>query len=200
MCQFVGIRIILRSPRGGKIALITVLHDPAQQGFDGVSVDGAVAVGRVVLPIILAMVGICLAQQAGHARLNAVAGLSIEGADGVQRGHPGCLAGGPAIHVVKLIVTPCAAVIQIGVPVSGEAYGIGLSGFSGSRGSKGRSRADAHERGECHQDCKQSRYSPPENACFHISFIPPEIEFWHEKAPYFYDASQCGIKFYAYPI
>ena len=185
MCQFVGIRIILRSPRGGKIALITVLHDPAQQGFDGVSVDGAVAVGRVVLPIILAMVGICLAQQAGHARFNAVAGLSIEGADGVQRGHPGCLAGGPAIHVVKLIVTPCAAVIQIGVPVSGEAYGIGLSGFSGSRGSKGRSRADAHERGECHQNRKKSRHSPSENVLFHIGFIPPEIEFWHEKSAVF---------------
>lgn len=84
------------------------------------------------------MAGICLAQQTRHTRLNAVAGLSIEGADGVQRGHPGCLAGGPAVHVVKLIMAPCAAVVQIGVPVSGEPYGIGLSGFSGSRGSKGR--------------------------------------------------------------
>ena len=185
MGHFVGIRSILRSPRGGKIALITVLHDPAQQGFDGVSVDGAVAVGRVVLPIILAMVGICLAQQTRHTRLNAVAGLSIEGADGVQRGHPGCLAGGPAIHVVKLIVTPCAAVIQIGVPVSGEAYGIGLSGFSGSRGSKGRSRADAHECGECHQNRKKSRHSPSENVLFHVGFIPPEIEFWYEKSAVF---------------
>lgn len=118
----------------------------------------------------------------------------------MQRGHPGCLAGGPAVHVVKLIMAPCAAVVQIGVPVSGEAYGIGLSGFSGSRGSKGRSRADAHECGECHQNRKKSRHSPSENVLFHVGFIPPEIEFWHEKAPYFYDASQCGIKFYAYPI
>ena len=185
MCQFVGIRIILRSPRGGKIALITVLHDPAQQGFDGISVDGAVAVGWVVLPITLAMAGICLAQQTRHTRLNAVAGLSIEGADGVQRGHPGCLAGGPAVHVVKLIMAPCAAVVQIGVPVSGEPYGIGLSGFSGSRGSKGRSRADAHECGECHQNRKKSRHSSSENVLFHVGFIPPEIEFWYEKSAVF---------------
>jgi len=72
--QLVGIRIILRTPAEGQISLIAVLHDPPQQGLDGIGIDGAVALGGIVLPVIFAVASIGSFQQTGHTRFDAVTG------------------------------------------------------------------------------------------------------------------------------
>ena len=98
--HFVGIGFILRAPVEGQVTLIAILHDSAQQCLDGIGINCAVAIRWIVLPIILAVSCIGFLQQTGNPRLNAVAGRAIEGTDGVQCGHPCCLTGGPAVHIM----------------------------------------------------------------------------------------------------
>ena len=163
--QLVGVGIILRAPVEGEISLIAVLHDAAKERFHGSAINGAVIFGGEGVPIVLPIAFVGTVQVSGNARLDAVAGRAVEGADGVQRGHPCCLAGCPAVHVVQLVVSPCAAVIQIGVPVSGERHRVRIRPFSGWRCGKGR-HAAAENGGEADQQGQQ-----PGNAS--------AIEFFH---------------------
>ena len=163
--QLVGVGIILRAPVEGEISLIAVLHDAAEERFHGLAINGAVILGRERIPIVLPIAFVGTVQVAGNARFDAVAGRTVEGADGVQRGHPCCLAGCPAVHVVQLVVAPCAAVIQISVPVSGERHRVRIRYFSG--GCSGKScHATAENGGEADQQGQQ-----PGNAS--------AIEFFH---------------------
>ena len=163
--QLVGVGIVLRAPVEGEISLIAVLHDAAKERFHGSAINGAVILGWEGVPIVLPTAFVGTVQVAGNARLNAVAGRTVEGADGVQRGHPCCLAGCPAVHVVQLVVAPSAAVIQIGVAVSGECHRVRIRSFSGECGGIGR-HAAAEDGGEADQQSKQ-----PGNAS--------AIEFFH---------------------
>ena len=163
--QLVGIRIILRTPAKGQIPLIAVLHDPPQQSLDGIGVDGAVALRGIVLPVIFAITGVSSFQQARYARLDAVTGRAIKVPDGVQRRHPSIFTGCPAIHIVELVVSPCAAGVQIGISISWKRHRVGLGGFPGGRCGKG-SHAAAQNGCEADQQGQQ-----PRNA--------PSIEFFH---------------------
>ena len=163
--QLVGVGIVLRAPVEGEISLIAVLHDAAEKRFHGSAINGAVIFGRKRIPIVLSVAFVGTVQVAGNARFDAVAGRTIEGADGVQRGHPCCLAGCPAVHVVQLVVAPCAAVIQISVPVSGERHRVRIRYFSGGCCGIGR-HAGAEDGGEADQQGQQ-----PGNAS--------AIEFFH---------------------
>jgi len=153
--HFVGIGFILRAPVEGQVTLIAILHDSAQQCLDGIGINGAVVIRWIVLPIILAVSCIGFLQQTGNPRLDAVAGRAIEGTDGVQCGHPCCLTGGPAVHIMQLIMPPSAAVIKISIPTAGEANGIGFCHFAGRRSGKGGN--TAAENG-CEAD--QQRHKP----------------------------------------
>ena len=153
--HFVSIGFILRAPVEGQVTLIAILHDSAQQCLDGIGINGAVVIRWIVLPIILAVSCIGFLQQTGNPRLDAVAGRAIEGTDGVQCGHPCCLTGGPAVHIMQLIMTPSAAVIKISIPTAGEANGIGFCHFAGRRSGKGGN--TAAENG-CEAD--QQRHKP----------------------------------------
>ena len=135
--HFVGIGFILRAPIEGQIALVAVLHDSAQQRLDGIGINGVVAVCGVVFPIVLAVSGIILLQQTGNTRLDAVTGRTFKGTDGVQCGHPGCLTGCPAVHIMQLIMPPSAAIIKISIPTAGEANGIGFCHLTGRGSGKG---------------------------------------------------------------
>ena len=163
--QLVGIRIILRTPAKGQISLIAVLHDPPQQGLDGIGVDSAVALRGIVLPVIFAIAGVGSFQQARYARLNAVTGRAVKVPDGVQCRHPSLFTGCPAVHIVEFVVSPCAAGVQIGIPISGKRHRVGLGGFPGGRCGKG-SHAAAQNGCEADQQGQQ-----PRNA--------PSIEFFH---------------------
>ena len=163
--QLVGICIILRTPAKGEIPLIAVLHDPPQQSLDGIGVDGAVALRGIVLPVIFAITGVSSFQQARYARLDAVTGRAIKVPDGVQRRHPSIFTGCPAIHIVELVVSPCAAGVQIGISISWKRHRVGLGGFPGGRCGKG-SHAAAQNGCEADQQGQQ-----PRNA--------PSIEFFH---------------------
>ena len=163
--QLVGIRIILRTPAEGQISLIAVLHDPPQQGLDGIGIDGAVALGGIVLPVIFAVASIGSFQQTGHTRFDAVTGRAVKVPDRVQRRHPSLFTGCPAVHIVEFVVSPCAAGVQIDISISGKRHGIGLGGFSGGRCGKG-SHAAAQNGCEAEQQGQQ-----PRNA--------PSIEFFH---------------------
>ena len=163
--QLVGVGIVLRAPVEGEISLIAVLHDAAEERFHGSAINGAVILGREGIPIVLSVAFVGTVQVAGNARFDAVAGRTVEGADGVQRGHPCCLAGCPAVHVVQLVVAPSAAVIQIGVAVSGECHRVRIRSFSGECGGIGR-HAAAEDGGEADQQSQQ-----PGNAS--------AIEFFH---------------------
>ena len=163
--QLVGIGIILRAPVEGEIPLIAVLHDAAKERFHGSAINSAVILGWEGIPIVLSVAFIGTVQVAGNAWLDAVAGRAVEGADGVQCGHPRCLAGCPAVHVVQLVVAPSAAVIQIGVAVSGECHRVRIRSFFGECGGIGR-HAAAEDGGEADQQSQQ-----PGNAS--------AIEFFH---------------------
>ena len=163
--QLVGVGLVLRAPVEGEISLIAVLHDAAKERFHGSAINGAVIFGGEGVPIVLPIAFVGTVQVSGNAWLDAVAGRAVEGADGVQRGHPCCLAGCPAVHVVQLVVAPSAAVIQIGVPVSGERHRVRIRRFSGERGGIGR-HAAAEDGGEADQQSQQ-----PGNAS--------AIEFFH---------------------
>jgi len=163
--QLIGICLILRTPVEGEISLIAVLHDAAKERFHGSAINGAVILGREGIPIVLSVAFVGTVQVAGNARFDAVAGRAAEGTDGVQRGHPCCLAGCPAVHVVQLVVAPCAAVIQIGVAVSGERHRVRIRRFSGGCCGIGR-HATAENGGEADQQGQQ-----PGNAS--------AIEFFH---------------------
>ena len=153
--HFVGIGFILRAPVEGQVTLITILHDSAQQCLDGIGINRAVVIRWIVLPIILAVSCIGFLQQTGNPRLDAVAGRAIEGADGVQCGHPCCLTGGPAVHIMQLIMTPSAAVIEVGIPASRKTNGIGFCHLAGRGSGKGGN--TAAENG-CEAD--QQRHKP----------------------------------------
>ena len=163
--QLVGICIILRTPAKGEIPLIAVLHDPPQQSLDGIGVDGAVALGGIVLPVIFAVASIGSFQQAGHTRFNAVTGRAVKVPNGVQRRHPSLFTGCPAVHIVEFVVSPCAAGVQIGISISGKRHRVGLGSFPGGRCGKG-SHAAAQNGCEADQQGQQ-----PRNA--------PSIEFFH---------------------
>ena len=163
--QLVGVGIVLRAPAEGEVSLIAVLHDAAEERFHGSAINGAVILGGEGIPIVLPTAFVGTVQVAGNARFDAVAGWAVEGADGVQRGHPCCLAGCPAVHVVQLVVAPSAAVIQIGVAVSGERHRVRICRFSGGCCGKGR-HAAAEDGGEADQQGQQ-----PGNAS--------AIEFFH---------------------
>jgi len=163
--QLIGIRIILRTPAKGQVPLIAVLHDPPQQGLDGIGVDGAVALGGIVLPVIFTVAGVGSFQQTGHTRFDAVTGRAVKVPDGVQRRHPSLFTGCPAVHIVEFIVSPCAAGVQIGISISGKRHRVGLGGFPGGRCGKG-GHAAAQNGSEANQQGQQ-----PRNA--------PSIEFFH---------------------
>ena len=163
--QLVGVGLVLRAPVEGEISLIAVLHDAAKERFHGSAINGAVIFGGEGVPIVLPIAFVGTVQVSGNAWLDAVAGRAVEGADGVQRGHPCCLAGCPAVHVVQLVVAPSAAVIQIGVAVSGECHRVRIRSFSGECGGIGR-HAAAEDGGEADQQSQQ-----PGNAS--------AIEFFH---------------------
>ena len=153
--HFVGISRVLRAPVEGQVTLIAILHDSAQQCLDGIGINRAVVIRWIVLPIILAVSCIGFLQQTGNPRLDAVAGRAIEGTDGVQCGHPCCLTGGPAVHIMQLIMTPSAAVIKISIPTAGEANGIGFCHFAGRGSGKG---GDTPAENGCEAD--QQRHKP----------------------------------------
>ena len=163
--QLVGVVLVLRAPVEGEIPLIAVLHDAPEERFHGSAINGAVIFGWEGVPIVLPIAFVGSVQIAGDTRLDAVAGRTIEGADGVQRGHPCCLAGCPAVHVVQFVVAPSAAVIQIGVSVSGERHRVRIRCFSGGCCGIGR-HAGAEDGGEADQQGQQ-----PGNAS--------AIEFFH---------------------
>ena len=153
--HFVSIGFILRAPIEGQVTLIAILHDSAQQCLDGIGINGAVVIRWIVLPIILAVSCIGFLQQTGNPRLDAVAGRAIEGTDGVQCGHPCCLTGGPAVHIMQLIMPPSAAVIEVGIPASRKTNGIGFCHFAGRRSGKG---GDTPAENGCEAD--QQRHKP----------------------------------------
>ena len=155
MRHFVSIGFILRAPIEGQVTLIAILHDSAQQCLDGIGINGAVVIRWIVLPIILAVSCIGFLQQTGNPRLDAVAGRAIEGTDGVQCGHPCCLTGGPAVHIMQLIMPPSAAVIEVGIPASRKTNGIGFCHFAGRRSGKG---GDTPAENGCEAD--QQRHKP----------------------------------------
>ena len=163
--QLVGVGLVLRAPVEGEISLIAVLHDAAKERFHGSAINGAVILGGEGIPIVLPTAFVGTVQVAGNARFDAVAGWAVEGTDGVQRGHPCCLAGCPAVHVVQFVVAPSAAVIQIGVSVSGERHRVRIRCFSGGCCGIGR-HAGAEDGGEADQQGQQ-----PGNAS--------AIEFFH---------------------
>ena len=153
--HFVSIGFILRAPVEGQVTLIAILHDSAQQCLDGIGINCAVAIRWIVLPIILAVSCIGFLQQTGNPRLNAVAGRAIEGTDGVQCGHPCCLTGGPAVHIMQLIMPPSAAVIEVGIPASRKTNGIGFCHLAGRGSGKG---GDTAAENGCEAD--QQRHKP----------------------------------------
>ena len=172
--QLIRIGIVLRSPRGGKVALIAILHDTAQQQLNVVRLDGVVVLAGIVIPEILTEAVIGIADISGKAGLDAVAHLPVKGIHTVQGG---VVAGAccPAVHIVFRGVTPCVRRVNLSsVPVTGEGNHIGLRCFACG---EGRGRAKACKHGECHEDCKQSRHSSFENLLH--SFCPPSR---HEKS------------------
>ena len=174
MGQLIRIGIVLRSPRGGEIALIAILHDTPQQQLNIVRLDGVVVLAGIVIPKILTEAVIGIADISGKAGLDAVAHLPVKGIHTVQGG---VVAGAccPAVHIVFRGVTPCVRRVNLSsVSVTGEGNHIGLRCFACG---EGRGRAKACKHGECHEDCKQSRHSSFENLLH--SFCPPSR---HEKS------------------
>ena len=172
--QLIRVGIVLRSPRGGKVALIAILHDTAQQQLNVVRLDGVVVLAGIVIPEILTEAVIGIADISGKAGLDAVAHLPIKGIHAVQ----GSIVAGaccPAVHIVFRGVPPCVLGVNLSsVPVTGEGNHIGLRRFACG---ESRCRAKARKHGECHEDCKQPRHSSFEN--FLHSFCPPSR---HEKS------------------
>ena len=122
----VCIRRILGAPRGGKIPLIAILHDTAQQHLDVIRLDGAVQAAGVVVPEVLAEAGEGLAHAAGDAGLNAVDHLTVEAVHAVDGGCGG-LGGGPAVHIGFGAVAPDVLGIDlVGVSVPRESDGVGF--------------------------------------------------------------------------
>ena len=151
--QLIRIGIVLRSPRGGKVALIAILHDTAQQQLNIVRLDGVVVLAGIVIPKILTEAVIGIADISGKAGLDAVAHLPVKGIHTVQGG---VVAGAccPAVHIVFRGVTPCVRRVNLSsVSVTGEGNHIGLRCFACGEGC---GRAKARKHGECHEDCKQS--------------------------------------------
>ena len=175
--QLIRIGIVLRSPRGGKVALIAILHDTAQQQLNIVRLDGVVVLAGIVIPEILTEAVIGIADISGKAGLDAVAHLPVKGIHAVQ----GSIVAGaccPAVHIVFRGVSPCVLGVNLSsVPVTGERNHIGLRCFACGEGC-GRAKACKH--GECHKDCKQPRHSSLENLLH--SFCPPSR---HEKSTVF---------------
>ena len=172
--QLIRIGIILRSPRGGKVALIAILHDTAQQQLNIVRLDGVVVLAGIVIPEILTEAVIGIADISGKAGLDAIAHLPVKGIHTVQGG---VVAGAccPAVHVGFCGVPPCVLGVNLSsVSVTGEGNHIGLRCFACG---EGRGRAKARKHGECHEDCKQPRHSSFENLLH--SFCPPSR---HEKS------------------
>ena len=172
--QLIRIGIVLRSPGGGKVALIAILHDTAQQQLNVVRLDGVVVLAWIVIPEILTEAVIGISDISGKAGLNAVAHLPVKGIHAVQGG---IVAGAccPAVHVGFRGVSPCVLGVNLSsVPVTGEGNHIGLRCFACG---EGRGRAKARKYGECHEDCKQPRHSSFENLLH--SFCPPSR---HEKS------------------
>ena len=151
--QLIRIGIVLRSPRGGKVALIAILHDTAQQQLNIVRLDGVVVLAGIVIPKILTEAVIGIADISGEAGLDAVAHLPVEGIHAMQ----GSIVAGaccPAVHIVFRGVSPCVLGVNLSsVPVTGEGNHIGLRCFACGEGC---GRAKARKHGECHEDCKQS--------------------------------------------
>ena len=151
--QLIRIGIVLRSPRGGKVALIAILHDTAQQQLNIIRLDGVVVLAGIVIPEILTEAVIGIANISGKAGLDAVAHLPVKGIHAVQ----GSIVAGaccPAVHIVFRGVSPCVLGVNLSsVPVTGERNHIGLRCFACG---EGRCRAKARKHGECHKDCKQS--------------------------------------------
>ena len=172
--QLIRVGIVLRSPRGGKVALIAILHDTAQQQLNVVRLDGVVVLAGIVIPEILTEAVIGIADISGKAGLDAVAHLPIKGIHAVQ----GSIVAGaccPAVHIVFRGVPPCVLGVNLSsVPVTGEGNHIGLRRFACG---ESRCRAKARKHGECHEDCKQPRHSSFENLLH--SFCPPSR---HEKS------------------
>ena len=172
--QLIRIGIVLRSPRGGKVALIAILHDTAQQQLNVVRLDGVVVLAGIVIPEILTEAVIGIADISGKAGLDAVAHLPVEGIHAMQ----GSIVAGsccPAVHIAFRGVSPCVLGVNLSsVPVTGEGNHIGLRCFACGEGC---GRAKARKHGECHEDCKQSRHSSFENLLH--SFCPPSR---HEKS------------------
>ena len=175
--QFIRIGIVLRSPRGGEIALIAILHDAAQQQLNVIRLDGVVVLAGIVIPEILTEAVIGIADISGKAGLDAVAHLPVKGIHAVQ----GSIVAGaccPAVHIVFRGVSPCVLGVNLSsVPVTGERNHIGLRCFACGEGC---GRAKARKHGECHKDCRQSRHSSFENLLH--SFCPPSR---HEKSTVF---------------
>ena len=172
--QLIRIGIVLRSPGGGKVALIAILHDTPQQQLNVIRLDGVVVLAGIVIPKILTEAVVGIADISGKARLDAVAHLPVKGIHTVQGG---VVAGAccPAVHIVFRGVSPCVLGVNLSsVPVTGEGNHIGLRCFACG---EGRGRAKTRNHGECHEDCKQSRHSSFENLLH--SFCPPSR---HEKS------------------
>ena len=172
--QLIRIGIVLRSPRGGKVALIAILHDTPQQQLNIVRLDGVVVLAGIVIPKILTEAVVGIADISGEAGLDAIAYLPVKGIHTVQGG---VVAGAccPAVHVGFRGVSPCVLGVNLSsVPVTGERNHIGLHCFACG---EDRGRAKARKHGECHEDCKQLRHSSFENLLH--SFCPPSR---HEKS------------------
>ena len=118
--QLIRIGIVLRSPGGGKVALIAILHDTPQQQLNVIRLDGVVVLAGIVIPEILTEAVIGIADISGKARLDAVAHLPVKGIHTVQCG---VVAGAccPAVHIVFGGVSPCVLGVNLSsVPSRGK--------------------------------------------------------------------------------
>ena len=156
MGKLICISIILRSPTGGNISLIAILHDTTEQHLDRIRFNGVVIAGRIIIPEVLTKTGIGIADLSVDTRLNAVTHLTFETFLSMN-GPGGILFRVPAVHEVLRRVSPrICAINLVCIAVSRKRDHIRFRCLRCGKCSCGSCTKKCRE---AHQECKQSRHA-----------------------------------------
>ena len=165
--HLICISCILRSPFSCNRAGISVLENTTDKQLDFVCRNCFVVGRGIIIPVVFVTRRHHITDVQRRTGLDTVACRTIPGANRVCGDFTGRTCR-PTIHIVKLRMTPVAAIICVTFTREGHHYnGVGFTGFSG----KGGCGTHAYHSRKAHQHCKKCRHTFLENAFLQGKFL-----------------------------
>ena len=152
--------LVLRSPVRRNRAGVTILQNTTDKGFDFIGTDGAIQMGRVIIPEVLIMAGQYIANILTNAGFDAIGNVSLKGVQSTYCRVLG-VSKGPTVHQTELRMTPITAIVFIAIARIADHIYFCLFTGSKCRGTK------TEQCRKTHQQCQKERCAFLERFLFH---------------------------------